>query len=66
MITLEVECKYCNKIHKMPVFKKDLEEYNKGEKLVQECFPYISPEYRELLISGMCPECWDKLYEENE
>jgi hypothetical protein len=48
----------------MPVFKVDLEEYNKGEKLVQECFPYISPEYRELLISGMCPECWDKLYSE--
>lgn len=66
MITLELECKYCNKIYKIPVFKEDLEEYNKGEKLVQECFPYISPEYRELLISGMCPECWDNLYEENE
>lgn len=65
MITLELKCKYCNKIHKIPVFKEDLEKYNKG-KLVQECFPYISTEYRELLISGMCPECWDNLYEENE
>ena len=50
----------------MPVFKIDLEEYNKGEKLVQECFPYLSSAYRELLVSGMCPECWDNLYEENE
>ena len=66
MITLEVECKYCNKKHSMPVFKIDLEEYNKGEKLVQECFPYLSSEYRELLISGMCPNCWNNLYEENE
>lgn len=66
MKILNCTCAYCNKKYSMPVFKIDLEEYNKGEKLVQECFPYLSSEYRELLISGMCPECWDKLYEENE
>jgi hypothetical protein len=28
-------------------------------KLVQECFPARPPEWRELLITGMHPDCWD-------
>lgn len=66
MKTLNCTCAYCNKEYSMPVFKKDLDTYNEGKHNIQDCFPYLSSGYRELLISGMCPECWDKLYSEEE
>jgi hypothetical protein len=28
---------------------------------VQECFPYLSADERELMISGMCGSCFDNL-----
>lgn len=34
----------------------------KGGLSVQEAFPDMPPEERERLISGICPECWDKLF----
>jgi hypothetical protein len=27
----------------------------------QDAFPYLNAEERELLISGICSDCWDKL-----
>ena len=66
MKILNCTCAYCSKNYSMPVFKKDLEKYKEGVCNIQECFPYISPEYRELLISGICPECWNNLYNEEE
>ena len=33
---------------------------------IQEVFPDISPQYRELFISGVCPACWDVMFGEEE
>ena len=40
-----------------------LDGYNdwlNGE-LIQNAMPDLSPEEREMLISGVCPECWQKM-----
>ena len=29
---------------------------------VQDAFPYLSAEVREMLISGICPSCWNNMF----
>jgi hypothetical protein len=30
--------------------------------LVQDAFPEVPKEYREMFISGTCPKCWDDMF----
>ena len=39
--------------------------YRAGEH-VQRIFPTWSPEDRERLISGTCPDCWEEMWAEEE
>lgn len=56
-----ITCRKCGKTFEFPIFKEDLERFEKGEG-IQYVMPYVSREYRELLISAICRECWDKLF----
>ena len=29
---------------------------------IQDIIPNVSPAYREMFISGICPECWNKMF----
>lgn len=33
---------------------------------IQDALPELSIEDREFLISGLCPDCWDALWEDEE
>jgi hypothetical protein len=39
--------------------------YENGE-LIQNAFPFLSPEEREMLITGTHPECWTAMFNTNE
>ena len=30
--------------------------------LIQDIFPEMSSDLREMFVSGMCPTCWDKVF----
>lgn len=32
---------------------------------VQKALPDVAPGLRELLLSGICPKCWDELFKED-
>ena len=58
-------CKFCNDTYKF-VGVSDDEGYDVSRN-IQDIFPNLEPEYRELFVSGICPKCWDKMFgEENE
>jgi hypothetical protein len=42
------------------------EKYLKGEILVQEIEPLLSANDREFLLTGILPEEWDELFNEDE
>lgn len=63
---LTIPCFNCNKTHSFMVSTQQLHELEKGEKKIQEVLPDFSPEDREMFISGCCPECWIKLFGEEE
>ncbi len=33
---------------------------------IQHIFPNMEPAVRERFISGFCPDCWDKIFKEEE
>ena len=53
-----LKCSLCGKEKIIEVNKDDLLDYYNG-KLIQGCFPYLSIEERELMISQICGKCWD-------
>ena len=54
-------CPICGKFHEVMVSEADYYNWQDGE-LAQNAFPYLSAEEREILISGICPTCWDKMF----
>ena len=53
-------CLFCGRSHEVEVNDMDYLDWQDGE-LVQDAFPYLSASERELLVSGICPTCWDKM-----
>ena len=61
-ITIKVRCKCCGQETPVSVDLEDLGAWKRGEKLVQNAFPYLSASKRELLMTRICPDCWDKMF----
>ena len=67
-ISILTTCLYCHKKYIVNVEEQDYSDWT-YKRLAQECFPYLSSAERELLISGTCKECWNKMFksfEEND
>lgn len=60
--TIRRVCNSCNEMHQLEVYKEDVIDWENG-KLIQEAMPYLPADARELLISGICGECFMKLFE---
>lgn len=56
-------CQLCNQPTIMTVNIAEFNAWRDGM-LIQDAFPTMSSENRELLISGTHPECWDKMFSE--
>jgi len=55
-----VPCHFCqevNEIENVPV--QGFANWQRGE-LIQNALPELNTDQRELLISGICPKCWDE------
>lgn len=55
------ECPFCGEYHEVMVSETDYWNWESGE-LAQNAFPYLTAEEREILISGICPDCWGKIF----
>lgn len=54
-------CRRCSTIHEAEVKMKDFEDWKNG-KHIQDALPDIPIDLREILISGICNECYKDLY----
>ena len=60
---IRVRCCVCDKVHELKVVEEDAMEYfSPNRRFIQDLFPYLTPSERELLVSNMCGECWDKMF----
>ena len=60
-ITLTTYCPFCGETNYVLVREEDYIAWQNGE-LAQIAFPYLSTDEREMLISGICPACWDAMF----
>lgn len=59
------ECVYCKKERSIIIPMNDYITYLQGKGNVQDIFTEMSPDDREFFfISGICPDCWDKIFVE--
>lgn len=61
-----VKCRAgCKREFEVPVTEQQLSKW-RGGVLIQKAMPSLSPDQRELLISGTCGECWEKMFKEED
>jgi len=63
--TIATVCPFCSHVNYITVNEQDYYRWEDGE-LIQNAFPYLSAEERELLKTGICPSCWDKMFPPEE
>lgn len=66
MFVINTTCPFCGKT--TPVQIRRVADYNAWQNgaLAQDAFPHLSADEREMLISGICPKCWEKTFEEDK
>ena len=60
-----VPCKKCKEVNEIQVDLEKFIAWQQGE-LIQNALPELDADQRELLISGICPKCWDKMFPSDE
>ncbi len=59
--TFVVPCAICEVEQTIIVSEEGLDKYREGA-AVQDCFPEMSADHREMLISRTCGKCWKKMF----
>jgi len=60
-----VPCRLCDQETDLTVNVEGFLAWQNGE-LIQNALPELDADQRELLISGTCPTCWDKMFPSDE
>ena len=58
-------CRICDEYELWVLDSVDVQRWQNGE-LIQDVFPKMSIDDREILITGTHAACWDKLFPEEE
>lgn len=57
-VCIKLTCRVCEEEFETHLPTKDFEAWKNGT-LIQDAFPYMDANRRELFISGICGECFD-------
>ena len=64
-LTFSSICVECGEPWAVVVYEEDWARYAKGDGYIQDIFNYLSSTDRELLKTGICGVCWDKMFSED-
>lgn len=62
MQVVEVTCVSCKTKHTIMVPAANYRLWASGQAKIQHALPMLSEDERGLLMSNICPVCWDKLF----
>ena len=61
-MTIETKCPFCGKINEVEMNETAFIEWQYNGKNIQDAAPEMSATEREMLISGICPECQKEIF----
>ena len=62
-VTMIARCDFCGKKVELKLTVESVNEFfSPNRRNIQDVFPYLSAEERELLLSHTCNECWEKMF----
>lgn len=64
-ITLKPRCPECGIINDVTVSIIGYHNYKSGM-LIQDALPELNPVQREMLITGICGKCWNKMFDDSD
>ena len=62
---IQKECPHCHKLQTIDVDDNQYNDWLAG-KNIQRAFPDLTADQREILMSGICPECWEEIFGEED
>lgn len=65
IVSRKYACKFCGKEVTVQAEEEKFLRFDAGAH-VQDVFPDLRVNYRELMISGICGECFDQIFENDE
>lgn len=57
-----ITCQVCGKPHTVQFDVFDFYDWRYGAKNIQDAMPYLTASERELFISGVCGDCFHKMF----
>lgn len=63
-VCVVTQCPFCGRGNEVEVNEADYWDWDDGM-MVQAAFPYLSAGEREMLITGICPTCWNKMFDDD-
>jgi len=67
IMTIRKPCVECGTVIEFDVRADDYDLWKEDGFLIQDALWYITPDKREILLSGICGDCWNIMFaEENE
>ena len=64
MMNIGVQCPFCGCITELEIPLEGYFAWKLDGELVQNAFPELTPTEREMLISGICPDCQKDIFGE--
>ena len=65
MTIYQTKCPKCGHEDAVFVRSSDVKKYEDGA-LIQNAFPYLNNNQRELIKTGICSPCWSKMFPSNQ
>lgn len=59
---MKINCALCDYPQYLPVSAEQVARWRSSGDYVQVAFPDLSANQREMLVSGTCGVCWDKMF----
>ncbi len=60
---INAQCRMCGAEEELEVSEAQLQAWQDGA-LIQKAMPHLTKDQRELLITGTCGTCFDRMFEE--
>lgn len=59
---VNTKCPSCGKVSTLEMTNEQYDKYISGEGYIQDIFSDWPASKREMLITGICPDCWNKMF----